>query len=57
MKEIEVVAKAIEPLIPYQDAGNNGPIVELSDGGFVHLVTWNIAVAALKAAGIGCRPG
>ena len=49
-QQVEAAAKAIEPLVPYQDAGNNGPIIELSDGGFVHLTTWNIAVAALKAA-------
>ena len=50
-QQLVAAAKAIEPLIPYRDAGNNGPIVELSDGGFVHLTTWNIAVAALEAAG------
>lgn len=48
-KLIEAMAEAIEPLVPRQAAGNNGSIVELSNGGFVHLTTWNIAIAALKA--------
>ncbi len=50
-QQTEAAARAIEPLIPYRDASNNGPIAEMSDGSFVHLTTWNIAVAALEAAG------
>ncbi len=50
-QQIEAAAKAVEPLIPYLDAGNNGPIAELSDGSFVHLTSYNVAVAALEAAG------
>ena len=50
-QQIEAAAKAIEPLIPYSDAGTTWPIAELSDGSFVHLTTYNIAVAALEAAG------
>lgn len=49
-QQIEAAAKAIEPLIPYPDAVNNGPLAELSDGSFVHLTSYNVAVAALEAA-------
>ncbi len=49
--QIEAAARAIEGLIPHPDATNNGPIVELRYGSFVHLSSWNAAVAALEAAG------
>ncbi len=47
---LEAAAKAVEPLISYPAAINNGPIVELSDGSFVHLISYNVAVAALEAS-------
>ncbi len=50
-QQIEAAAKAIEQLIHYPAAINNGPIAELSDGSFVHLTSYNAAVAALQAAG------
>ena len=43
-------AKAIESMIPRAAAINNGPIIELPDGEFIHLNTWEIAVAAVEAA-------
>ena len=49
-EQLEAAAKAVEPLMPFTDAGNNGPIYELSDGSFVHLASFNVAKAALEAA-------
>ena len=47
--QIEAAARAVEPLMPYRNASSNGPISELSDGSFVHLITLKVAKAALEA--------